>query len=36
MQTIGVAYGYGGRDELTKAGATHVVASPGEIAGLIG
>jgi phosphoglycolate phosphatase len=35
MQTIGVAYGYGGRDELTKAGATHIVASPGEIAGLI-
>jgi phosphoglycolate phosphatase len=35
MQTIGVAYGYGGRDELTKAGATHVVASPAEIAGLI-
>lgn len=36
MAAIGVLYGYGGRTELTEAGAKHLVTSPTEIAGLIG
>lgn len=32
---IGVLYGYGGREELTSAGARHLVASPAEIPGHI-
>ncbi|WP_092141687.1 HAD family hydrolase [Bradyrhizobium sp. NFR13] len=32
---IGVLYGYGGREELTSAGARHLVASPAEIPGYI-
>jgi phosphoglycolate phosphatase len=35
MPTIGVLYGYGSREELTKAGAAHLCKSPGEIPGLI-
>jgi phosphoglycolate phosphatase len=35
MPTIGVLYGYGSREELTKAGAAHLCATPGEIPGLI-
>lgn len=36
IAAIGVLYGYGGREELTSAGAKHLVASPAEIPGLIG
>jgi phosphoglycolate phosphatase len=35
MPAIGALYGYGGREELTSAGAKHLVAAPGEIAALI-
>lgn len=35
MVTIGALYGYGGREELTKAGAAHLVASPADIPALI-
>ncbi|MET0220898.1 MAG: HAD family hydrolase [Tardiphaga sp.] len=35
MAAIGALYGYGGREELTKAGAAHLVASPAEIPALI-
>jgi phosphoglycolate phosphatase len=35
MATIGALYGYGGREELTMAGAAHLVASPAEIPALI-
>jgi phosphoglycolate phosphatase len=35
MPAIGALYGYGGREELTSAGAKHLVAAPGEIAELI-
>jgi phosphoglycolate phosphatase len=28
MEAIGVAYGYGSRDELIDAGASHVCATP--------
>jgi phosphoglycolate phosphatase len=36
LQAIGVLYGYGSRDELSKAGATHLVTSPAAIPGCIG
>lgn len=35
MSAIGVLYGYGSRDELTKAGAAHLCKSPGEIPGYV-
>lgn len=35
ITAIGALYGYGGREELTKAGAAHLVQSPAEIPGLI-
>lgn len=35
MTTIGVLYGYGSREELMKAGAAYLCATPGEIPGLI-
>ncbi|WPO44432.1 HAD family hydrolase [Tardiphaga sp. 42S5] len=35
IPAIGVLYGYGGREELTSAGARHLVASPAEIPGYI-
>lgn len=35
MAAIGAVYGYGGRAELTEAGAKHLVATPAEIAGFI-
>ncbi|SDS26543.1 HAD hydrolase-like protein [Agrococcus carbonis] len=36
MPSIGVAYGYGGRDELAAAGATRIVDSVDELADLLG
>ncbi|MEH2482010.1 phosphoglycolate phosphatase [Nitrobacteraceae bacterium AZCC 2146] len=36
IRAIGVLYGYGSREELTSAGARHLVASPAEIPALIG
>ena len=33
MKGIGVLYGYGSRDELTAAGASHICATPEEIVG---
>jgi phosphoglycolate phosphatase len=36
MASIGVAYGYGGRDELAAAGATRIVDSVDELAELLG
>ena len=35
IAAIGVIYGYGGRTELTEAGAKHLVTTPAEITGLI-
>ncbi|QUS42274.1 HAD family hydrolase [Tardiphaga alba] len=35
IAAIGALYGYGGRSELTEAGAKHLVAAPGEIPALI-
>lgn len=35
MAAIGAIYGYGGRAELTEAGAKHLVATPAEITALI-
>ena len=35
IKGIGVLYGYGSRDELIAAGASHVCATPGEIPGCI-
>jgi phosphoglycolate phosphatase len=35
IPAIGVLYGYGGREELTSAGAKHLVTSPAEIPGYI-
>lgn len=35
MAAIGAIYGYGGRTELTEAGARHLAASPAEITGFI-
>lgn len=35
MAAIGAVYGYGGRTELTEAGAKHLVTAPAEITGLI-
>lgn len=34
IDTIGVLYGYGSREELEKAGATHIAATPAEIAAI--
>ena len=34
LQTIGVLYGYGSREEFEAAGADHIVEKPGEILGL--
>lgn len=31
VDSIGAAYGYGGRDELTKSGATFIADTPGQI-----
>lgn len=31
MDTVGVTFGYGGQDELCRAGATHIAHTPGEI-----
>jgi phosphoglycolate phosphatase len=36
MESIGVLYGYGDLEELTGAGATYIVESVGELAGLLG
>ncbi len=35
IAAIGAIYGYGGRSELTEAGAKHLAATPAEIAGFI-
>ena len=35
IKSIGAAYGYGARDELTQAGADHIADSPEEIYGII-
>jgi phosphoglycolate phosphatase len=35
IPAIGVIYGYGGRSELTEAGAKHLATTPAEIAGFI-
>ena len=35
ITAIGVIYGYGGRSELTEAGAKHLVEAPGEITTLV-
>jgi phosphoglycolate phosphatase len=35
IKGIGVLYGYGSKDELLKAGARHLCATPGEILGCI-
>ena len=35
VDSVGVLYGYGSRQELTKAGATYLAQTPGEITGLI-
>ena len=35
MSAIGAVYGYGGRTELSEAGAKHLVMAPGEITALI-
>ena len=35
MDTVGVLYGYGNREELEHAGATHIAATPEEIACII-
>ncbi|MCX7320546.1 MAG: HAD hydrolase-like protein, partial [Hyphomicrobiales bacterium] len=35
IAAIGVIYGYGGRTELTEAGAKHLVVTPAEITALI-
>lgn len=35
MAAIGAIYGYGGRSELTEAGAKHLVTAPSDIAGFI-
>ncbi|MGN0394509.1 MAG: HAD hydrolase-like protein [Coprococcus sp.] len=34
IDTIGVLYGYGNKEELKKAGATHIVATPAEISAI--
>ena len=36
IPSIGVLYGYGSREELAKAGATHIVESVGELGSLLG
>ena len=35
IDSIGVLYGYGDKDELTKAGATYIAKDPGEVVALI-
>ena len=35
MESIGVLFGFGSEEELQKAGATHIISTPSEIAQLI-
>lgn len=35
IESIGVLYGYGSREELEQAGATHIVADVGELGRLL-
>ena len=35
MDTVGVLFGYGSREELERAGATHIAAKPADIVGIL-